>query len=108
MRPIAMEEEVAKPVAVMIIAQTEKYVNDRQWSYQRGRSAGDVARMLTMLRDDTREEGNSVVLYKRDRSNVWHIGSCRCRACPIGSRGRIFHRPLPPINVVVHSRSPLT
>ena len=35
-RPIAMEEEVAKLVAVMIIAQTAQYINDRQWAYQRG------------------------------------------------------------------------
>ena len=32
-RPIAMEEEIAKLVAIMIIAQTEQYVNDRQWAY---------------------------------------------------------------------------
>ena len=32
-RPIVMEEEVAKLVAVMIIAQTEQYVNDRQRAY---------------------------------------------------------------------------
>ena len=70
-RPIAMEEEIAKLVAIMIIAQTERYVSDRQWAYHRGRSAGDVARMLTMLLDHTREQGISVVLYKQDRSNTY-------------------------------------
>ena len=54
-RPIAMEEEIAKLVAIIIIARTEQYVSERQWAYQRGRSAGDVARILTMLLDHTRE-----------------------------------------------------
>ena len=54
-RPIAMEEEVAKLVAIMIMAQPEQYVSDRQWAYQRGRSVGDVARMLTMLLDHKRD-----------------------------------------------------
>ena len=31
---------------------------------------GDVARMLTMLLNHTREQGSSAVLYKRDRSNA--------------------------------------
>ena len=41
-RPIAMEEEIGKLIAIMITAQAEQYVSDRQWAYQRGRSAGDV------------------------------------------------------------------
>ena len=68
---MAVEEEIAKLVAIMIIALTEQYVSCRQWAYQRGRSATDVARMLTMLLDHTREQGSSVVVYKRDRSNVY-------------------------------------
>ena len=68
-RPIAMEQEVAKLVAAIIIAHTEQYINDRQWAYQRGRSAGDVACMLTMLLDHTRK-GSIVVLYNRGRSNT--------------------------------------
>ena len=86
-----MEEEIAKMVAIMIIAQTEQHVSDRQWAYQRGRSAGDVARMLTMLLDHTPEQGSSVVLCKRDRSNAygtvdWQESRTSCRrqgwTCP--------------------------
>ena len=47
-RPIAMEEEIAKLLAIMIIAETEQQVSDKQWAYQR-----DVARILTMLLDHT-------------------------------------------------------
>ena len=71
MRPIAMEKEIVKLMAIMIIAQTEQYVSDRQWAYRRGRLVGDVARMLTMLLDHTREQGSGVVLYKRDCSNAY-------------------------------------
>ena len=70
-RPIAIEEEIPNLVAIMIIAQTEQYVSDREGAYQRGRSAGDAARMLTMLLDHTREQGSSVVLYRRDRKNAY-------------------------------------
>ena len=70
-QPIAIEEEIAKLVAIMIIAQTEQYVSDRQWAYQRGRLAGDVACMLTMLLDHTREQGSSMVVYKLDLSNAY-------------------------------------
>ena len=70
-RPIAIEEEIGKLVAIMIIAQTEPYVSHRQWAYQRGKWAGNVARMLTMLLDRTREQNSSVALYKRDRSNAY-------------------------------------
>ena len=70
-RPIAMEEEIAKLIAILITAKTEQYVSDRQWAYQSGRSAGDVARMQTMLQDHVREQRGDVVLYKRDRSNAY-------------------------------------
>ena len=53
--PISTEEEIAKLVAIMIIAEREQCVSDSQWAYQRRRSAGDVARMLIMLLDRTRE-----------------------------------------------------
>ena len=72
-RPIAMEEEIAKLITILITAQTEQYVSDRQWAYQSGRSAGDVARMQTMLLDHVREQRGDVVLYKRDRSNAYGI-----------------------------------
>ena len=72
MCPIAMKEEIAKLVEIMIIAHTEQHISDRQWAYQNGRSAGDVARMLTMLLNHTRELGSSVVLYKRDRNNTYN------------------------------------
>ena len=68
-RPITMAEEVAKLVVAVIIAQTAQYLNNRQWAQRRVRCAGDVARMPTMLLNDTREQGSSVVLYKRDRTN---------------------------------------
>ena len=70
-RSIAMEEEIAKLVTIIIIAQTEQCIGDGQWGYQRGRSAGDGAHMLTMLLAHTREQGSSVVLYKQDRSNAY-------------------------------------
>ena len=66
-----MEEEIAKLIAILITAQTEQYVSDRQWAYQRGRSAGDVARMQTMLLDHVTEQQGEVVLCKRDRSNAY-------------------------------------
>ena len=70
-RPIAMEEEIAKLIAILITAQTEQSVSDRQWAYQSGRSAGDEARMQTMLLDHVWEQRGDVVLYKRDRSNAY-------------------------------------
>ena len=70
-KPIAMEEEIAKLIAILITTHTEQCVNVRQWAYQRGRSAGDVARMQTMLLDHVREQQGEVVLYKRDRSNAY-------------------------------------
>ena len=66
-----MEEEIAKLIAIMITAQTEQYVSDRQWAYQRGQSAGDVARMQTMLLDHVSEQQGDAILYKRDRSNAY-------------------------------------
>ena len=33
---IAMQEEIAKLVAIMILAETKQYVSDKQWAYQRG------------------------------------------------------------------------
>ena len=42
-RPIAMEDEVAKTSAIMLIAHMEQYGNNMQWVYQRGRLAGDVS-----------------------------------------------------------------
>ena len=70
-RPIAMEEETAKIVAVMIIAQTEQYVSDTRWASQKGLLAGDVARMLTLLLDHTCKQHSKVARKKRDRRNVY-------------------------------------
>ena len=70
-KPIALEEEVAKVIAIMVMARTERHVADRQWAYQAGRAVGEVASVVTMTTEHAEEQGDTVIVYKRDRSNAF-------------------------------------
>ena len=70
-RPIALEEEVAKVIAIMVMARTEQHVAERQRAYQEGRAVSEVASLVTMALEDAEEWSDTLVVYKRDRSNAF-------------------------------------
>ena len=68
-RPIAPEEEVAKVIAILVMAGTEQHVAERQWAYREGLAVSEVASLVTMALENAEERGDTLVVYKRDRSN---------------------------------------
>ena len=54
-RPIALQEEVAKIIAALILCEMNSWVASSQWAYQAGRSAGQAARLMAMILDEARE-----------------------------------------------------
>ena len=70
-RLIALEEEVAKIIAALIMREMDSWVASSQWAYQAARSAGEAVRLMAMILDEARETTGRATLYKRDRSNAY-------------------------------------
>ena len=64
---LAVMEEVAKLITLLIVGQTESYMGGLQWAYQK---ASDEAHMMTMPTDHTKERISNVIPYKREHSNA--------------------------------------
>ena len=65
-RPIALEEEVAKIIAALILRGMDSWVTSSQWAYQAGRSVGEAARLMAMILDEARETTGRAMLYKQE------------------------------------------
>ena len=70
-RPLALEEEVLKLIAVLLLREADPYVADRQAAYQPARGVSEVRRGIAMLLDHCSETSQSLALYKRDKKNAF-------------------------------------
>ena len=69
--PLALEEEVLKLIAVLLLREADPYVADRQAAYQPARGVSEVRRGIAMLLDNCSETSQSLALYKRDKKNAF-------------------------------------
>ena len=68
-RALALEEEILKLIATLLLREADPYVVDRQAAYQPARGVSEVRRGLAMLLDHCSERGQTLAWYKWDRKN---------------------------------------
>ena len=68
-RPLALEGELLKLIAVLLLREADPYVVDHQAAYQPARGVSEVHTGIAMLLDHCSETGPPLALYKRDKKN---------------------------------------